>query len=256
MDAHAIVHHRLDLALRLVNSVTGKVIEERDARFLTQSPGLKAIPRGGGLYLFLNMERVDFDLEVRVYGFEPQKVKIRFSDLEKAEQVPIRDIYLLPIDHPIEDRVLTLRGNISGIEMIEAVSLSDANCCIKEFDARKKIMTVLNQRNLRFHHIHYGLVNREKTAFEHFEVEKEISTQKIKCKQMLEKPFQINQPIVRVIFGQINEHGDYVLKVANDENASYLVRYIVSGREFYQKVDFKEEGIVLVSHQEKEGEWE
>ena len=251
MEAQSTIHHRLDLALRLINSVTGRVIEERNTRFLTQSPGLSAIPRGGGLYLFLNIEKRDFDMEVLVYGFEPQKVRICFS--ENKEKLPIHEIYLIPLDNPIKENVLTLRGNISGIEEIEAVSLMDVNCCIKEFDARKRIMTVLNQRNLRFHHIHYGLINRERTAYEHFEVEKEISVQEIKCKRALIEPFQINLPIVRVIFGQVNEHGDYVLKVANEETAQYLVRYVVDGEVFFQKVDFKLKENVLNSHKEKEG---
>ena len=252
MEAQTTIHHRLDLAIRLVNTVTGKVIEESDTRFLTSTPGLKAIPKGGGLYLFLNMEKRDCDMEVLVYGFESQKINICFSELEKEKGLPIREVYLIPLDNPIKDSILTLRGNISGIEGIEAVSLMDVNCCIKEFDARKKIMTVLNQRNRRFHHIHYGLINRERSAFEHFEVEKELSIQQIKCKKALENPYTINQPLVRIVFGQTNEHGDYVLKVAKEEITQYLVRYVVNGKEYFQKVDFGEEKIALEAHKEKE----
>lgn len=252
METQTMIHHRLDLALRLINTVTGKVVEERNTQFLTSATGLKAIPRGGGLYLFLNMDKLDFDIEVLVYGFESQKIRIQFSELEKEKGLPIREIYLIPLDNPIKDDILTLRGNLSGIEEIEAVSLTDANCCIKEFDARKRIMTILNQRNLRFHHIHYGLINREKTAFEHFEVEKELSIEQIKCKKALEKPYMINQPIVRIVFGQVKEYGDYVLKLAKEEQAQYLIRYVVNGEEFFQRVDVKDE-LVLKCHKEKEG---
>lgn len=248
------IHHRLDLALRLVDSVTGKVIEERNTRFSTESPGKKAIPRGGGLYLFLNAGREDFDMEIHVYGYESQKVRITYPDQE--EHLPIREVYLLPLDNPVKENVLTLRGNLPGIEEIEAVSLTDTNCCIKEFDARKRIMTVLNQKNIRFHHIHYGLVNRERTAYEHFELEKEISLQSIKCKKKLERDFFINQPIVRVIFGQTTEQGDYVLKVRNEEVAQYLVRFVVNGTEFYQKVDFRQEGNFLGCQEAAEEEKE
>ncbi len=253
MKAQATIHHHLDLALRMLDSVTGRVIEERDVTFLPQSPGSVPIPRGAGMYLFVNSGREDFDMEVRVYGYEPQRVRITFPPVEK--QMPICQIYLLPLDNPVRNHILTLRGNLPGIEAMEAVSLMDANCCIKEFDARKRIMTVLNQRNVRFHHVHYGLINRERTAYEHFEVEKEISTQEIKCKQKLEQEFQINQPITRVIFGQTTEQGDYVLKVANDEIAQYLVRFMVDGKVFYQRVDFHQEGNRLICEeaaQEKE----
>ena len=258
MVAHAMIHHKLDLAIRLVNAVTGRVIEDYNACFFTQYPGLKAIPKQGGVYLFLNIEKETFEMEIHVYGYESQKIQIHFP--ENQEKMPIREVYLLPLETPIKDDILTLRGKVSGIEKIEAISLNDRNCCIKAFDAKKRIMSVLNQRNVSFHHIHYGLVNREKTAYESFEVEKEISTQEIMCKQKLEKEFFINQPIARIIFGQIKEDGEYILKVENEENPIYLVRYVVEGETFYQKVDFKEENILLKGHEkrhkDKEEAWE
>lgn len=254
MGAQAIIHHQLDLALRLLDSVTGKVIGERNVRFFMDPPEKKAISRGGGLYLFLNTGREDFELEIHVYGYESKKVRITYPVQE--ENLPIRDVYLLPLDNPVLENVLTLRGNLPGIEEIEAVSLTDANCCIKEFDARKRIMTILNQKNIRFHFTHYGLINRERTAYEHFELEKEISLQSIKCKKKLEQEYHINQPITRVIFGQTNEQGDYVLKVSKDEIAQYLVRFVVDGNTFYQKVDFRQEGNFLECQKTAEEERE
>ena len=247
MEAHATIRHKLDFALHLVNTVTGRVIEEYNARFITKYPGVKAIPKQGGMYLFLNMVREDFEMEIHVYGYESKKIQIKFSDHQ--EKMLIREVYLLPLDTPIKEDILTLRGQLSGIEEIEAVSIHDANCCIKEFDAQKRIMSVLNQRNVRFHHIHYGLINREKTEYEHFEVEKELSPQEIKCKEKLEKEYFINQPITRVIFGQVDEDDNYVLKVSNDENAQYLVRYVLEGKAFYQTVNFHEKETVLKAHE-------
>lgn len=254
MGAQAIIHHRLDLALRLLDSVTGSAVEQRDIRFFTQSPEKRAIPRGGGVYLFLNCGREDFDLEIHVYGYEPCKVKITYPAQE--EYLPVRDVYLIPLDNPVLENVLTLRGNLPGIEEIEAVSLTDANCCIKEFDAGKRIMTILNQKNIHFYHTHYGLLNKERTAYEHFELEREISLQALKCKKRLTQEYQINQPVVRVIFGQTEENGDYVLKVRKDEVAQYLVRFVVKGNTFYQKVDFLKEGNFLNCQEDTEEEKE
>lgn len=255
MGAQTIIHHRLDLVLRLVDSVSGGVIEENDVRFSPQSPGGMPIARGAGIYIFLNTGREAQDLEIHVHGYEPRRIRITYP--EQEETLPIRDVYLLPLDRPMQNHILTLRGNLSGIEEIEAVSLTEANCCIKAFDAKKRIMTVLNQRNIRFHHTHYGLINRERTAYEHFALEKEISLQEIRCRQALEQPFQINQPIARVIFGQTTEQGDYVLKVADQEVAQYLVRFAVDGKVYYQAVDFHAEGNSLVCREadteEKEG---
>ncbi|MDO4531023.1 MAG: hypothetical protein Q4C06_03495 [Bacillota bacterium] len=130
--------------------------------------------------------------------------------------------------------------------------MTNTNCCIKEFDARTRVMTILNQKNAHFRHNHYGLLNKNRTAFEHFELEREINPQTLKCKKRLKEEFQINQPIVRVIFGQTNEQGDYVLKVEKEEDAQYLVRFVVNGKEFFQKVDFHEEGCILSCQEETE----
>ncbi|MBR4983750.1 MAG: hypothetical protein IKY94_14490 [Lachnospiraceae bacterium] len=250
MVAHASIHHKLDLALRLVNTTTGKVVEEYNAKFISELTGLKAIPKQGGMYLFLNVGSEEFEIDIHVYGYESQRIQIRLSELQGI--MPIREVYLLPKEAPIQESILTLRGTLSGIEELEAVSLSDTNCCIKEFDARKKVMSVLNQRNVRFQHVHYGLVNRERTEYEHFEVEKEISPHEIKCKKVLEKEFYINQPIARVIFGQISNQEEYLLRVMKDENTKYLVRYVVDGKVFYQTVDFHKENISLKAHEKKE----
>lgn len=246
MVTHATIHHKLNLALRLINTVTGSVVEEYNTKFETPLTGLKVIPKPGGMYLFLNVESKEFEMDIHVYGYEAQKIQIKLSD--EPGMLYIRDIYLIPLETPIREDVLTLRGKLSGIEEIEAVSLSDSICCIKEFDARKRIMSVLNQKNVRFHHTHYGLVNRERTEYEHFEVEKEISFQEIKCKQKLEKEFFINQPIVRVVFGQILNQDEYLLRVKNDDDANYLVRYVVEGQTYYQRINFHEEDISLKAH--------
>lgn len=257
MAACATIRHRMDLALRLIDTVDGRTIENTKAEFVTNLAGVRAISKDGGVYLFLNLDKEAFEMEIHVYGYEKRKV---FIDFLGEEKVPIRDIYLLPQDNPIRDEILTLRGSLSGIEEIEAVSLDNANCCIKEFDAKKRIMSVLNQRNVRFYHVYYGLVNRKKTAYEKFEVEKEISPQELKCKNALKKEYFINQPISRIIFGQINENGDFVLKVSNDKNAVYIVKYVVAGETFYQTVDFHEDNPVLTAHEivhkEKEETWE
>lgn len=247
MEAQATIHYKLDLALRLINTVTGSVVEEYNTKFITELTGIRAIPKPGGVYLFLNVGSEELEMEIHVYGYEPQKVKITLSGQQGI--MPIHEVYLLPLETPTREDILTLRGKLLGIENIEAVSLSDSICCIKEFDARKRIMSVLNQRNVRFHHIHYGLVNRERTEYEHFEVEKEITPQEIKCKQKLEKEFYINQPIVRVIFGQIINQDEYILRVKNDENAKYLIKYVVAGKTFYQTVDFHKKEVYLNAHE-------
>lgn len=251
------IRHKLDLALRLIDTVDGRPIDHVKAEFHTRSPGLKAISKEGGIYLFLNVEAKELEVTIHVYGYESREIKLT---LAKEEKMAIRDIHLLPLDTSIGEGILTLRGSLSKLEEIEAVSLHQGNCRIKEFDAKKKIMSILNQRNVHFHHTYYGLINKEKTSYERIQVVREISPEQIECKELLEASYTINQPIVRVIFGQVKENGEYILKVANEEEAEYLVRYVIAGNVYYERIDFHNKENVLTAHetagQNKEERWE
>jgi len=237
MAAEVIIQHRLDLMVRLIDSTIGRMITERNVRFY-QSPARGApIARGDGIYLFLNIGREDFSMEVRVYGYEPRVMEICYDRLD--EQLPIQEVYLLPVDYPVQgEELLSLRGRLPGIQAIEAVSLLETNCCIREFHPRERVMTVLNPHNVRLPHIYYGLVSQDRTTYESFQIEEEISTQKVRLLKPLTQNYQINQPIARIIFGQTEEDGSYLLKVRDSKHAIYLVRYVVDGNVKFQKVDF------------------
>ena len=62
----------------------------------------------------------------------------------------------------------------------------------------------------------------------------------IRLKEPLTSAYVINQPIARIIPGQVGKDGSYMLKVKSSREAIYLVRYVVDGEERYQKVDFNQ----------------
>lgn len=238
MAPHAIVHHRLDLVLRLIDSTTGKEISERRTH-LAMNPDkkIKPIVRGDGKYLFIGIGRTDFELEICVYGYELQKVKVEFESID--EKMPIKEVYLLPQATSVRgDNLLTLRGNLPGIKELEAVSLTNVVCSYKEYDKRNNILKVFNQHKEKMKDIHYGIVDTVSMEYEHFEVKDEITTQEIRLKKPLEKENTINQPISRVIFGQVNDDGNYILVVNAGKLAIYLVRYVVDDTVHYKKIDF------------------
>ena len=239
MAAQAIIHHHLDLMIRLLDSTTGRAIPSRDVQFRQEPLRGRPIGRDDGTYLFLGIGKEDFTMEVSVHGYEPREVKISFEQLDQL--TPIQEIYLLPKDYPAGgNEVLALRGNLPGIQAVEAVWLGGADCCIREFDARRKIMKILNPHNVRLPHIRYGLISQDRTVFEGFEIAQEISLTEIRLKEPLTSAYVINQPIARIIPGQVGKDGNYMLKVKSSREAVYLVRYVVDGEERYQKVDFNQ----------------
>lgn len=227
-----VIQHRLDLAVRLIDSVSLLEIDEKRVKF-----NVDTVSRGNGVYLFLGIEHIDFDLDVHVYGYEERKVRIVFDELDK--KIPIKEIYLLPDSSmALRDDILTLRGNMPNIKEIEAVPLYTPFCLVKEFDKRERKLKIYNQYNVKLKNIHYGIIDMTNTEYEHVEVEKEFSGSEVRLKKPLEKEYTINQPVVPIIFGQTYDDGRYLLKVSAGENAEYLVRYVVDDQVCFKKINF------------------
>ena len=72
-------------------------------------------------------------------------------------------------------------------------------------------------------------------------IKKVLSTQELELRKSLEHDYTMNQPIARIIFGQVNEDGEYILTVNAGQTAWYLVRYVVEGAVHYKKIDFNQE---------------
>lgn len=238
MAPHAIVHHRLDLVLRLIDSTTGRAIPEKNCK-MTFEPDLKVKPvvSDDGTYLFIGIGRTNFMVDIHVYGYESRKVNVMFENLD--ENMPIQEVYLLPqATLAKEDNILTLRGILPGIKEIEAVSLSDVVCIYKDYDKRKNILNVFNQHKVKLKDVHYGIISTDKNEFDHIEIKEELTTQEIRLKDSLEKEYTINQPIAKIIFGQVCEDGEYKLAVRAGRMSDYLVRYVVDDTVCFKKIDF------------------
>lgn len=238
MATQSIIKHSLTVAIRLINSVTGNGIKERNAVFYQQGKMVKPISKGDGVYLFINTERIDFELAVHVHGYEPGTAQIRFEDLKS--NYPVRELYLIPEDTPSGGIYLSLQGLMKGMTAIEAVSLNENVCSLKEYENRKQIMTISNPKNVRLSDACYGLLNSTRTQFEKFEILEQNSASQVKILQPLNSEWSWNNIIVRIIPGQVDNKGNYLLRVAEASNAVYLVHYIAGGEDFYQTVDFNQ----------------
>lgn len=232
------IRFRLDLLVRLLDTTTGAVVEERNVQFFKDGTLVRPIARGSGNYVFLNSGRKDGLLEVQVYGYDPGLVKIRYEALD--EQMPIQEVFLIPSENTIRGQpVCTLSGRLQGIASIQAVSLNTTCCCISEFDERRRIMKLFGTHGSGMDGIYYGLIHMDRQTYEPFTIVKEITKDAVKIEHPLEEPFSVNAPISRVIFGRVSADGEYVLRVRDDrEHLLYLVRYVVGEETRFQIVDF------------------
>lgn len=233
------IHFRLDLVLQLVDTTTGRAVTEQNVQYLADDETLKPIPRGNGTFVFINTGRRDRILTLKVAGYEPCQVEICYDMLDEA--VPLKQVFLIPSENPPKGEALcSLTGQLSGLEELEAVSLSQSFFTISEFDERKRLMKLfVSQGRLIMENVHYGLLSQDRRRYEHFEVEEELPPNTVRIKKALEEPFSVNASISRVVFGTVSPDGSYLLRVRDSAKLLiWLVRYRVNGEYRFQTVDF------------------
>lgn len=246
MDS-TVITYRLDLAVQLLDTTTGRVIEEHNVRFQRDGHPIRPLPRGGGTYIFTNSGRMDFTMQVAVSGYETKTVEIVYERLDN--RVPIQAVFLIPSENTAKgETIMSFSGHLSGLEEIEAISLGYAPCTIQEFDERKRIMKVFQKGKGAFlEDVFYGLLSKSGESYERVEIIKETANGTYKVRETLKEPFSINSPLSRIVFGKVDSKGEYLLRVRDmSEDLRYLVRYMVDGEERFQVVDFRQlEGVRL-----------
>ena len=242
----SVIRFRLDLLVRLIDTTTGESAEERDVRFFRDREAVRPVARGSGNYAFLDCGRTDFCLEVRVYGFEPFRMHVRYETLD--ENMPVIEAFLIPSENALGNRpVIGFSGNLPGIQSIQAVNVNATHCCISGFDERKRIMKLFGMHRLGMDGIHYGLIHPDRQDYEPFAVQKEIAKDAVKIEQPLKEPFSVNAPISRIILGSVTSAGDYCIRVRDDrEHLLHLVRYVVDEEARFRLVDFRHCGSALL----------
>lgn len=235
----SVIHHSLDLLIRLIDTTTGFEIEEKDVHFYEDDKELFPRRKGLGMYIFINQPRFDFECKIKVYGYEPAAVKICYEDMDSM--IPIREIFLIPSENGSRgEPVISFTGRLPGISAIEAVGLENTGISISEFDERKRIMKLFRTRQQNTENLYYGLVHMESQTYEKLEVEKTLPGPALKIKEPLKEKFSINSPIARVIFGSADQDGNYLIRVRdNREDLRFIVRYIVNGEVRFRTVNFK-----------------
>ena len=231
--------HRLDLAVSLIDTTTGLVVEERDARFFKDGAALFPQHREEGLFLFLNIGREDFLLEAEISGYEVFREQIRYEALD--ENRPFYTIYLIPERNLRKgEAVLSLEGKIPQLMAIEAISLLRAHCAANEYNARKQELSVFRSNGSKeLSDVHYGLLQGQKDSYIHIEVEKDLSEDRVKLSKPLTEEFSPKSPVYRVIFGQVKEDGSFILRLRDEADViPVIIRYRQEDTWYSRKGEF------------------
>lgn len=237
MEAY-IVRHSLDVVLQLRDTTTGKSILEHNVVFRENGKIVFFANKGGGMYVIMDTARKNTRYEIEVYGYETQTVSVEYGESQKSYR--IIEVPLIPKEsnNPAVDYV-TIRGRMDGIERLEAVSLNTKTCFLQEYNPKK--LQVIYYGNMELAEQEYALLSRNRQEYQCFQIKKVITKTGVMIRQPLNQPCAVNDPIVRIVRGQIGEAGEYLLRLRTEGEAdSYLIRYVVKGQTYYQTVDTQE----------------
>ena len=232
MEDGAVIKCRLDLLIRLTDTTTGLAVTSPNVKFLWNGKQMPARRKGDGNYIFIDMGRENFLMQLSVPGYDPQEIPVDYEALD--ERMPSIDVFLIPSEDT--DEVLTLSGRKRGLTAVEAVQLGKPVCSINEFDPKENRMSLfLPNKQMNMEGAHFGLLHGE-TDYEHFVVKEQMTQLAIKLQDPLTEEFTVNSNISRVVFGHVkNRSGDYILRVRDTaDDLRYLVRFETADKVKYQ----------------------
>jgi hypothetical protein len=222
-----------------VDATSGKDVGEKDVTFYKNGKVIRPLPRGASTYILLNEGREDFDLVTKARGYHPIITRVRYEQLNERE--PLAIVFLIPDEKMSQNISLCeVTGRIPKLSAIEAIGLGNPRCCINEYNVRRQEMTVFQMEGSRYlEDVHYGILHAQEDTFEHIEIESNISDNKMRLKYPLKEPFEVNAPICRIVFGNVEDDGTYriAMRKSSPETPAIL-RYQKNGVWYYLKCDF------------------
>lgn len=238
--ADAEIHYQLDLIVRLLDTTTGKRIEQRQVIFKSEDQVLTFLRRDAGLYILLNRGRNDMTLDIQVVGYLPARVNVCYDELPK--NFPEVEVAMIPeaLTGGFVD-MLTLEGICEGLESIEAVSLKNPHGAVDSYQERKQTLKLYYSKP--FEETTYAVIHEQDQEFEKFQIKKRVDKLSVKLADPMKTACRPEEKIARIVHGRVDENGRYLLRILEDGGgAEYLIRFVVNGNESFKRISMENLG--------------
>lgn len=239
------IRHSLDLVLRLVDTASGRPVPDRDVVLLRDGEPVHPMVKDAGTFVFLGRGRRDFRLTVRCRGFEEAVREVAYGALDS--KLPMLLLHLIPgKGYRAPFPCLGLEGSLPGVTSLAAVRLADRACLIREFEPRKKLLTLFNPHKLELDRVFYALLDPDGMTWEPFQLVKRLSDQQFKLDRVLETPFKNYYPITPVVFGMTGPDSLFRLRVRSDgTDARWLLRWESGDGPHFKALDLTDPGAAI-----------
>jgi hypothetical protein len=241
-----VISAKLSLAVRLIDTTTGREVTEPDVRFYKYDRLIPVMRKTEGIYVIVNEGREDFPMRINVYGYDPYDVMVNFQQLDP--RLPMLDVFLMPSEKNwVGGSVLEVCGTLSELEYIEAINLDRPIGLFQSLQEKKGVytMNLLPVRTggaCRLDQISYALADETGERYHVFTVKEQEAPLRIILKDPFDKEHKLNDKIYRIIYGRAGPDGNFSLKVRDDSSdLPYLVHFKVGDDEYFRIVDFRNE---------------
>ena len=239
MEKILVFTHRLDMALRLVDTTSGRNVSGRSLAAFVDEKQVRFAEKGDQVLIFQNLEKRAFQLKLTSPDYETVLVDVDLSRLDS--KMPLLELHLVPRrSAPGADPLLSVEGILTGIQELSAVRVGENSCLIREFDPRRRQAKVFNPHHLSLDRVHYALVDPDKGICEPFRILRMIDDQTLKLDRVIEMPFRNYFPVTPQVLGLVRPDGSYCLRLRDDgTQAKWLIRWVVDGEPRFRTVDFR-----------------
>ena len=238
-----VIKATLSVLLHLIDTTTGKEVEETNVRFCDDGNDLRAMYKGSGNWMFINLGREDFLMHVSIDGYDETDVDIKYDTLDP--RLPIIDVFLMPSEKNRKgEKVLEIYGTLPWLETIEAVNINRPICGFNNVLVKQKsiILNLIPRTaggRINLESMKYALLSETKERYEVFEILENQTQTSVTIRSPMSAEHKVNETIHRIIYGRAGPDGSFSLKVRDDSDSlQYLLRFRTKDGEYFRPVDF------------------
>lgn len=239
----SVITARLSLAVRLVDTTTGREVSEANTSFFIDDKLVHPMKKGAGTYVFVNRGREDFLMHITVYGYMDEDVNVRYETLD--QNLPMIDVFLMPSEkNHVGGTAIQINGTLSGLEFIQAINLNRPEAAFQTVSTKKEVtkMTVLpitSGGGVTLDSMAYALLSKDQKRYEVFTVKEQDTATSVLLNAPLKYEHELNDRIFRIVYGRAGPEGEFLLKVRDDAKyLAYLLYFKVDGEEYLRPMDF------------------
>ncbi|MFI3312373.1 MAG: hypothetical protein R3Y62_00660 [Eubacteriales bacterium] len=241
----SVISYQASYVMQLINTCTGQPIRHPRVEAKHRGATLSTVLKPDGFCVILNVDEDTLFLTLQVAGYETQTLQVEKTVRWDRPTL----VHMVPeVSRSGLQTHLTLEGQLPGLTHISGVFLSNYILRFKNYTSKTKKMALFNRHNKPLSRIHHGLLSVDESSFIPFAAYPQRSVEEVLVEEFDDSELPaVNAPIAPLIVGTVYPDGRYLFRVTDDSsNLCYLLRFVVDGTTYFQRVDFhSKEKIVL-----------